>query len=118
MSLTALKGRKSTKKVARAKARTGLAGVPVDKGFTVVKDYFHLQVDRKDCIQQVKTWIKNNFPDKDTNDGKYILANPEYNFSMTHDAATAFWYNNSLNKTNGADNKLASEFWSGFILFV
>ena len=92
MSLTALKGRKSTKKVARAKARTGLAGVPVDKGFVVVKNYFHLQVDRKD-----------------------ILANPEYNFSMTHDAATAFWFNNSLNKTKGADNKLANEFWSGLM---
>ena len=43
MSLTALKGRKSTKKVERAKARTGLAGVPVDKGFNAVKDYFHLR---------------------------------------------------------------------------
>ena len=75
MSLTALKGRKSTKKVARAKARTGLAGVPVDKGFNAVKDYFHLQVDRKDCIQQVKTWIKKNFPSKETNNGNYILAN-------------------------------------------
>ena len=70
MSLTALKGRKSTKKVARAKARTGLAGVPVDKGFNAVKDYFHLQVDRKDCVSQVKTWVKKNFPQP----SKYILS--------------------------------------------
>jgi len=106
MSLTALKGRKSTKKVARAKARTGLAGVPVDKGFNAVKDYFHLNVDRKDCIQQVKTWIKKNFPEP----SKYILANPEYHFSMTHNAATAFWYNNDLYKNNDADGNTAKEF--------
>ena len=106
MSLTALKGRKSTKKVARAKARTGLAGVPVDKGFNAVKDYFHLNVDRKDCIQQVKTWVKKNFPEP----SKYILANPEYHFSMTHNAATAFWYNNDLYKNNDADGNTAKEF--------
>ena len=110
MSLTALKGRKSTKKVARAKARTGLAGVPVDKGFNAVKDYFHLHVDRKDCIQQVKTWIKNNFPSKETNNGNYILANPDYHFSMTHDAATAFWYNNDLFKNNDLNGDIASQF--------
>ena len=109
MSLTALKGRKSTKKVARAKARTGLAGVPVDKGFNAVKDYFHLQVDRKDCIQQVKTWVKKNFPEP----SKYILANPEYHFSMTHNAATAFWYNNDLYKNNDADGNIAKEFLNG-----
>lgn len=106
MSLTALKGRKSTKKVARAKARTGLAGVPVDKGFNAVKDYFHLQVDRKDCVSQVKTWVKKNFPQP----AKYILANPEYHFSMTHHAATAFWYNNDLYKNNDADGNIAKEF--------
>ena len=110
MSLTALKGKKTRKKNARAKARTGLAGVPVDKGFNAVKDYFHLQVDRKDCIQQVKTWIKNNFPAKETNNGKYILANPDYHFSMTHYAAAAFWYNNDLYKNNDLGGALASEF--------
>ena len=106
MSLTALKGKKTKKKVLRARARTGLAGVPVDKGFNAVKDYFHLQVDRKDCVSQVKTWIKKNFPEP----SKYILANPEYHFSMTHHAATAFWYNNDLYKNNDADGNTAKEF--------
>ena len=106
MSLTALKGKKTKKKVLRARARTGLAGIPVDKGFNSVKDYFHLNVDRKDCIQQVKTWIKKNFPEP----SKYILANPEYHFSMTHHAATAFWYNNDLYKNNDADGNTAKEF--------
>ena len=106
MSLTALKGKKTKKKVLRARARTGLAGIPVDKGFNAVKDYFHLQVDRKDCVSQVKTWVKKNFPQP----AKYILANPEYHFSMTHHAATAFWYNNDLYKNNDADGNIAKEF--------
>ena len=95
MGLTALKGKKIKKKNTRARARTGLAGVPIEKGFDAVKDYFHLEVDRKDCVNQVKTWVKKNFPQP----SKYILANPEYKFTMTHHAATAFWYNNELNKT-------------------
>ena len=106
MSLTALKGKKTKKKVLRARARTGLAGIPVDKGFNAVKDYFHLEVDRKDCVSQVKTWVKKNFPQP----SKYILANPEYHFSMTHHAATAFWYNNDLYKNNDADGNTAKEF--------
>lgn len=99
MGLQALKGKKTKKKVLRARARTGLAGVPIDKGFDAVKDYFHLHVDKKDCISQVKTWVKKNFPQP----SKYILANSEYHFTMTHHAATAFWYNNDLNKTVESD---------------
>ena len=41
---------------------------------------------------------------------KYILANPEYHFSMTHHAATAFWYNNDLYKNNDADGDTTKEF--------
>ena len=104
MGLQALKGKKIKKKTMRARARTGLAGVPTDKGFNAVKDYFHLQVDRKDCVSQVKTWVKKNFPGP----SKYILANPEYHFTMTHHAATAFWYNNDLYKSN--NNDIAKDF--------
>ena len=67
MGLTALKGKKLKKKTIRSKARTGLAGVPIEKGFDFVKNYFHLEVDKKDCISQVKAWIKKNlvaFPPK------------------------------------------------------
>ena len=104
MGLTALKGKKIKKKNTRSRARTGLAGVPIEKGFDAVKNYFHLEVDRKDCINQVKTWVKKNFPQP----SKYILANPEYKFTMTHHAATAFWYNNELNKT--IESAKAAEF--------
>ena len=104
MGLQALKGKKTKKKTMRARARTGLAGVPIDKGFTAVKDYFHINVDKKDCINQVKTWVKKNFPQP----SKYILANPEWKFTYTHHAATAFWYNNELNKTY--ESETAAEF--------
>ena len=104
MGLQALKGKKSKKKTMRARARTGLAGVPIDKGFNAVKDYFHINVDKKDCINQVKTWVKKNFPQP----SKYILANPEWKFTYTHHAATAFWYNNDLNKTY--ESETAAEF--------
>jgi len=104
MGLTALKSKKFKKKTVRSRSRTGLAGAPIEKGFNAVKDYFHLEVDRKDCISQVKTWVKKNFPDA----SKYILANPEYKFTMTHHAATAFWYNNDLHKNN--DSNKAADF--------
>jgi len=104
MGLQALKGKKTKKKTMRARARTGLAGVPIDKGFNAVKDYFHINVDKKDCINQVKTWVKKNFPQP----SKYILANPEWKFTYTHHAATAFWYNNDLNKTY--ESETAAEF--------
>jgi len=106
MGLQALKGKKLKKKTSRARSRTGLAGVPIEKGFNAVKDYFHLHVDKKDCISQMKTWVKKNFPAA----SKYILTNPEYKFTMTHHAATAFWYNNDLNKSNDADNNTAKGF--------
>ena len=106
MGLKKLQTKKLRKKTVRSRARTGLAGVPIEKGFDAVKNYFHLEVDKKDCINQVKTWVKKNFPKP----SKYILANPEYKFTMTHHAATAFWYNNDLNKTHNSEK--AAEFLS------
>ena len=114
MSLAALKGKKTKKKNARARARTGLAGVPVEKGFDAVKNYFHLEVDRKDCINQTKAWIKKNFPEP----AKYILSHPEWKFNMTHHAATAFWYNNDLYKNNDLGGNKAKEFLNSLFDYV
>lgn len=85
---------KRKKAKVRARARTGLSGVPIDKGFTAVLAYFHLEVDRKDLISTMKTYIKQNV---DKQDAQYILANPEYRFwSMSHYCATAFWINGGI----------------------
>ena len=114
MSLAALKGKKTKKKNARARARTGLAGVPIDKGFDIVKNYFHLEVDRKDCISQTKAWIKKNFPEP----AKYILSHPEWRFTMTHHAATAFWYNNDLYKNNDLGRDKAKEYLNSLFDYI
>ena len=113
MSLTALKGKRTKKKI-RARARTGLAGVPIEKGFESVKDYFHLEVDRKDCINQTKTWIKKNFPEP----SKYILSHPEWKFTMSHHAATAFWYNNDLYKNNDLGRDKAKEYLNSLFDYI
>ena len=102
MALTALKGKKLRKKTVRARARKGVLGAPIDRGFDVVKDYFHMEIDRKDYISQTKTFIKNNF---NKTEARFLLANPDYKFSFSHYAATAFWYNTGQEVTE------RSEYW-------
>jgi hypothetical protein len=102
MALTALKGKKLKRKTVRARARKGVLGAPVDGGFDAVKDYFHYEIDRKDIISQTKSFIKKNF---NKTQAKYILANPDYKFSFSHYAATAFWYNTEQEVTE------RSEYW-------
>jgi len=65
MGLKKLQTKKLKKKTIRARARTGLAGVPIEKGFEAVKDYFHLEVDKKDCFDIA--FISNGEPFEDTN---------------------------------------------------
>ncbi len=85
---------KRKKAKVRARARTGLAGAPIDKGFDAVKYYFHIEVDRKDLINTLKSYIKSNV---DFKNQKFALSNAEYKFYIfTHYCATAFWINSGL----------------------
>ena len=85
---------KRKKAKVRARARTGLAGVPIDKGFEAVKYYFHMEIDRKDLINTLKSYIKSNV---DSKNQKFALSNPEYKFYIfTHYCATAFWINSGI----------------------
>jgi len=98
MGLTALKGKRSKKKAPRAKSRIGIAGVPLDKGFSIFKDEFHFNVDRKEVSATMKSYIKSKMTKDDQRD---IFACPEYKFyTFSHYAATAFW---SLNKLESED---------------
>lgn len=82
---------KRKKKNVPIRRRTGMAGVPVDKGFEVTQIYFQNEVSRKDATDQIKTFIKGNFS---KSEAKFILANPEWKvMSSYYHAATAFWYN-------------------------
>ena len=89
--------KRTRKKTVRARARTGLAAAPIEKGFDAVKDYFHMEIDRKDVASQIKTYIKSNF---NKSDQRAALACPEYKFVMTYLGATAFWNNQKLEETD------------------
>jgi len=89
--------KRTRKKTVRARARTGLAAAPIEKGFEAVKDYFHTEIDRKDISSQIKTYIKSNFNKSDV---RAALACPEYKFIMTYLGATAFWNNQKLEETD------------------
>ncbi len=78
----------------RAKAKTGLSAVPIDKGFSAAVDYFHMNVDRKDLINTMKSYVKKNM---DKEQARYVLSCPDYKFyAFTHKCATAFWIDAGL----------------------
>ena len=60
MALTALRGKKAKRKVARAKARTGLAHVPLNS-FEAMVNYVHSEVPRKEIITYNKSYAKKHF---------------------------------------------------------
>jgi len=94
MALTALKGKRLTKKAPRAKARAGIAGIELDRGFLVFKDKYHLDADRKQIVESTKTYIKSNY---NKSDASAILANPEYKFyTFSHYGAISYWLNSGL----------------------
>jgi hypothetical protein len=88
--------KRTRKKTVRARARTGLAAVPIDKGFDAVKDYFHMEIDRKEIVSQVKIYIKKTFNKSDV---RAALACPEYKINYGYLGATAFWNNQNLEKS-------------------
>jgi hypothetical protein len=107
MALTALKGKKIKRKAPRARAKTGVLGAPVDRGFDVVKDYFHYEIDRKEIISIVQSFVKKNFS---KTEARYILANPDYKISYSYFAATAFWYNTEQEVTE------RSQYWFNAVM--
>ena len=82
------------KTVAPRRPRTGLAAAPVDKGFMHFKDYFNLDLDRKESVKLIKAYVKANCS---KSDAAAILACPEYVFNVRiHIAACMHWSNLGL----------------------
>ena len=80
---------KRKRKTLPRRAKTGLGGVPSDKGFNAVQTYFHFEVANKDLSESLKGYVRSNFSKKDA---QAIMANPEYKFyNFTHHCATAWW---------------------------
>ena len=87
------------KKTGPVRRKTGLAAVPVESGWDVIKHYFHYEIDGKQLSDIVKTYIRKNFS---KSDAKLALANPEYSFRMfSHYAATAFMLEDNNFKFEG-----------------
>lgn len=89
MGMPALKRKKVRAPIRR---KTGLAAVPIDKGWESIKYYFHYEVDSKQVAEVIKAYVKKNWSKADA---KSALACPEYKFKMfSHYAATAFMLDN------------------------
>ena len=80
--------RAKKKVVLPRRPKTGLAAAPVTS-FDEMKYYIHYEVDKKECADTVKAWIKQNFTKLQA---KHILANPEYEFQMfSHYVSAIYW---------------------------
>lgn len=80
---------KKKKKSLPRRTKTGLGGVPSDKGFNATLTYFHFEVANKDLSEALKGYVRKTFSKKDA---QFIFANPEYKFyNFTHHCATAWW---------------------------
>lgn len=85
--------RKKAKKLPR-RVRTGISGVPIERGFEAVLSYFQTEVSNADLAKTLKSYIKEKH--KKSVNLQYIMACPEYKFySAPHRAATAFWLTHS-----------------------
>lgn len=89
-----LKKKTPKKKSTPKRPKTGLKGVPLDKGFGYCHSYFYDEIDKNDCLKLCKEYIKNSFS-KD--DAEAIFANPDYHFWLYNGRAAAiFWMNHDL----------------------
>lgn len=73
----------------RARKLTGIAGAPLTVGFEAFKYYFHYEVDRKDVIKLLHTYVRKTYPKARA---QAILAVPDYKFAVVcHMAAAIRW---------------------------
>jgi len=79
------------------RVRTGISGVPIEKGFEAVLSYFQLEMSNSDMSKVLKAYVKDKH--KKSVNLQYILANPEYKFyAFPARAATAFWLTHTTEK--------------------
>ena len=88
MGLTALKGKKSTKKkvIARRK-NVGAKAAPMDD-YKKCSDFFHFNVDAKESVAIIKAHIKKTY---DKEKARVILKNKEFMFQKQFVAAYCYW---------------------------
>jgi len=63
----------------KPRIKTGIRGIPQDRGFRAVDYYMHYDLEKKDLVKLAKEYIKNNYSKEDA---KAINANAEWNFTI------------------------------------
>ena len=63
----------------KPRAKVGIKGIPLDRGFRAVDYYMHYDLEKKDLVKLAKQYVKNNYSKEDA---KAINANAEWNFTM------------------------------------
>jgi len=104
--------RKKQKKLPR-RNRTGLAAAPLDKGFEAVQSYFQTEVSNADISKVLKAYIKEKL--KNSANKNYVLACPEYKFTMPYQAATAFWLTHAPKKDDDDRTRSYSDALSKYL---
>ena len=73
--------------------RTGLRGAPMNN-FKALKQYFHIDVERKVIGDSFKSYVNKNYS---KGDAQCVMANPDFMLNMySHFGAIAFWINSKL----------------------
>lgn len=101
----------AVKKKIPKRIKTGLAGVPFDKGFESVKFYFFQDLEKKDYINVIKAYIKKKFS---TADRLAINANKDYALNFFNYAAMCYWKNAGLELEEELEQAL-DRFFNGLI---
>ena len=63
----------------KPRVKTGIKGIPQDRGFRAVDYYMHYDLEKKDIVKLAKDYIKKNYSKEDA---KAINANAEWNFTI------------------------------------
>ena len=71
------------------RVKTGLVGAPINKGFVAFDAYFNYDLSKKDYVDIVKSYVKDNYSKEDA---QYILANPEYTYASFSGVASAIYW--------------------------
>ena len=88
MGITALKGKRLSKKKTIARRKTvGAKAAPMDN-YKKHSDFFHFNVDTKECVNIVKAHIKKVYSKEKS---KVILKNKEYKFGKQFIAGYCHW---------------------------
>lgn len=74
--------------MAKTRARIGIKGIPIEKGYSAVDYYFHYDLDKKDIAKLAKAFVNKNYSKEDR---AAILANAEWNFNTYTGIMCAAW---------------------------